>query len=215
MIQPVYNNLLVSVESELVETIKRGTLELKLADHDLLEGRLYNTQKVGTVVATPRAMYKESTVVPEVKVGDKVFLHYNAIEEETRYELPDGTTVYLVPYEYIFVVLNDDTGNPEKMIGGRVLCEPVYDDDLEFDNELGHVRRSASGIILETNVKHNVKVARVSCIGTPLTGNRSLPVLPGDLIVYPENADFENVINDRTYFCMTQEDLLLVIDEKK
>lgn len=204
--QPVYNNLLVRVEKNRVDTINSEKLSLILAGTEGSEDTSRGAQTVGYVASVPRVMFNGNTIVPELKVGDKIFMHYSSIDDASLVELPDGD-YYLVPYDYVFAVLK--YGKVEKMIGARVFCLPVTDEDDVVSEDGMLVKKTSSGIIYEINVEHNTKVARIAHIGTPLDGAPVLPVKAGDLVIYDKDADFENDVEGTTYFSMVQEDLLM------
>lgn len=202
--QPIYNNVLVQVDSEKKTTIKHGALELVAAGTDYNEDLSVYAQTLGRCVNVPRGasdgIFRQ--IEQEVRVGDEVVLHYNSIDENQSFE-HEGETLYLVPYDYIFAVIRD---GEIVMIGGRVLCLPIYE-GVEEDGMV--VKKTESGIITDINVKHDLKKAILSHIGTPLKNCKTLPVNTGDLVWYDKDADFENTIMGKKYFVMTQEDLLM------
>jgi co-chaperonin GroES (HSP10) len=117
------------------------------------------------------------------------------------YEKP----LYLIGMDHIFVMVrNGDV----IMFGSRILAEPLYDDDVVEDGGI-RVRKTKSGIISEINVKHNLKKARLSHIGNPLKNEVKTDAAPGDVIFYDKDADFENEVEGKNYFCMMQEDILM------
>ena len=201
--QPPYNNILVKVESMNKETIKHGSLELKTAGIDYNEDLRVYAQTKGYCVNVPRGMKGGffPYIAQEIKIGDEVVLHFNSINEHMCVD--EEQQLYLVPYDYIFSVIRD---GEIVMIGGRVLCEPITD-AVEEDGM--KVKKTESGIIQEINVKHDLKKATLTHIGTPMLDRPVLDVKAGDTVWYPKDADFENVINGKTYFVMIQEDLLM------
>jgi co-chaperonin GroES (HSP10) len=205
--KPVFNHLLVRVKSEKANRVKLGALELEIAGIDYNTDASAYAQTMGEVLSVPRAMSKGipyEYIEPEVQIGDEVVLHYNAITEDAEVEY-NNEKFYMVPYEYIFCAFRN---GQMIMIGGRVLCEAVYEEGaVEEDGMM--VKKSESGIITDINVKHDLKKAFLSQIGTPLKGAPALPVVAGDEVWYPKDADFENTINGKKYFCMVQEDLLM------
>jgi co-chaperonin GroES (HSP10) len=206
--QPVFDCLLVKVESEKITKIKGKELELELAGTDGSEDTSKAAQTIGLVVSTPRRLYRGSKIVPEVKEGDTVFMHFHAITEDSEVDLGELGLYYLVPYELVFATVKD--GKPDKMIGGRVLCMPVTDDaDAVLDDDGRLVKKTKSGIIYEINIKPSTKWAKLAHIGTPLTGAPNCSVNPNDSVIYAVDADFEVTICDVKFFCMIQEDLLM------
>ncbi len=204
--QPIYDHILVKVEEEVKSKIKHGSLELIAAGQDYNPDQKVFAITQGLCVNVPRGMSKGipyEFIVPEVEKGDIVVLHFNSIDEGSRIEIGEEV-FYLVPYEYVFAVLRDSR---IVMIGGRVLCLPYYENAIEEDGMM--IRKTESGIITEINVKHDLKKAVLAHIGNPLRNAEVLPVAIGDLIWYAQDADFENEVAGKTYFCMMQDDILM------
>ena len=157
-----------------------------------------------------RPHYFYDNFVSEVEVGDKVYFHYTAIDLDSRIEYEDER-YYAVPLEMVWCKVKDGVLT---MIGGRVFCEAMeyeYDDieEIEVGGVKIKVRMSGSGLVTEMNPKtQDINRARLIHIGTPLKNLPEVDVVPGDVIYYAKDADFENLIEGKKYFCMTQEDIL-------
>lgn len=162
----------------------------------------------GTVICIPEIMPANSVIVPEVKVGDKIYFHYNSLDAEAM--VPDTEGIFMIPYDMVFCALREGVLIP---IAGKVLCKPYFDPDI-VEMEVGGVmmkcKLTKSGIIKEINVRHNLKQAVLTHIGTPLMDAKVLDVKVGEVVWYALDADFENVIEGETYFVMDQELLLMV-----
>lgn len=205
------NELVVRVDKSYHDTVKHGSLELHV---DPMFNKAQHAVRVGEVISVPDK--NPWGIKHEVKPGDKVFLHFNAVEDGNRIEVDDSndstSRYYTVPYNMVFCVL-DENGDPAKMIGGRILCTPVYDEDVEEIEVDGmtktRVKKSAKGIIKEINVKHNIEKAVVAHIGTPIENEPVIDVAPGEVVYYEKFGDFENVINGKSYFCMVQSDIIM------
>jgi co-chaperonin GroES (HSP10) len=172
--------------------------------------RSIGAQRTGKVIALPLGISDHpflKAIQEEVQVGDILYFHFNSIHPDSRVELDiNEKPYYLVNMENIFCLVRN---GEIIMYGGRVLAEPLYDADVE--DVLGmNIRKTNSGIISEINVGHNFKKARLAHIGKPLKGAEKLDARAGDIIYYAKDADFINVIEGKTYFCMIQEDILLV-----
>jgi co-chaperonin GroES (HSP10) len=207
-IQPVYDKVLVEVESEwkTEHVTKSGVIGIAF-ENDI--DRLAGAVRKGKVVAAPRGIsdhYYLSRVQDLPQEGDIIYFHFNAILPDNKidlniYEKP----LYLIGMDHIFVMVrNGDV----IMFGSRILAEPLYDDDVVEDGGI-RVRKTKSGIISEINVKHNLKKARLSHIGNPLKNEVKTDAAPGDVIFYDKDADFENEVEGKNYFCMMQEDILM------
>lgn len=207
-IQPVYDKVLVEVESEwkTEHVTKSGAIGIAFEnDIDRLSGAI----RKGKVVAVPRGIsdhYYLKMVQDSPQVGDTLYFHFNAILPDRRIDLDlYSKPLYLIGMDNIFaMVRNGDV----IMFGSRILTEPVYDDDVEYDHGI-RVRKTKSGIISEINVRHNLKKARLTHIGNPLKNEKQPDIAIGDVIFYDKDADFENEVEGKNYFCMMQEDILM------
>jgi co-chaperonin GroES (HSP10) len=204
--RPVYNRVLVQVDYEWKEEHVTQSGVIGVCFQNDID-RSVGAQRKGKVIAIPRAISKNHFFLKDiqeaVRVGDILYFHFNSILPDNCVDPDKGH--YIINMEQIFCILRD---GEMIMYGGRVLAEPIYDDDVEDEGGI-KVRKTASGIIKEINVQHNLKKAKLSYIGNPLRGERTLDVSPGDTIYYDTDADFENVIEGKKYFCMIQEDILM------
>lgn len=161
----------------------------------------------GIVEAPPEVMPDWAQVTNPLKAGDKVYFHFNALDETTM--LPESQGLFVIPMDMIFCYVRDGVIMP---MDGKVFCLPYYDPSLvtlDINGSPVICRTTKSGIITEYNVKHSHKQATVSHIGKPLIGFSVLDIAAGDVVCYAKDADFENVIEGTTYFVMDQ-DLLLM-----
>jgi co-chaperonin GroES (HSP10) len=207
-VRPIYDRVLVEVESEWKEQIqgKNGVIGI-VFQNDI--DRSVGAQRRGKVVALPRAISNHhliSRVQDKIEIGDILYFHFNSITEDSRVELSlYQPPCYVVPMDNIFCIVRD---GKIIMYAGRVLCEPVFDEDV-VDEDGIKVRKTKSGIISQINVGHNVKMAKLAHIGNPLANDPTLDISTGDLVFYDVDADFENEIEGKNYLCMIQEDLLM------
>ena len=207
------NNILIKAEKVYSDQISYKSLKLYV---DPLYDPTNHSTTFGEVVGVPDGMSQShhihKFIIPEVKVGDRVYFHYNAmiVASEEKYKLKDndGNDVYSIPYEFIFCSVRS-----EKiiMIGGRVLCETIEcgeDIGLGVGTIKGKV--SKGGIVTEINTSHNLNKATIAHIGTPMKNEPDLGVKAGDVIWYEKNADMEYKIEGKSYLCMRQEDLMIL-----
>jgi co-chaperonin GroES (HSP10) len=208
-VQPIYDRVLVEVESEWKEEIRGKNGVIGIVFQDDID-RSVGAQRKGVLRVLPRAMSKNhhllSRVKDQLQVGDTLYFHFNSVTEDSRFQptLSDKP-LYVIPMDNIFCAVRN---GEIIMYGGRVLCEPVFDEDVVEDGGI-KVRKTKSGIISEINVGHNVKVARLAHIGNPLANDPQLDVSPGENVFYDVDSDFENEIEGKEFFCMIQEDLLM------
>jgi co-chaperonin GroES (HSP10) len=206
--RPVFDNVLVEVDSEWKSEIqgKNGIVGV-VFENDL--DRSVGAQRRGRVVRTPRKISEHhylSSIRNIVQEGDVVYFHFNSIVPDTRvqFDLLEKP-LYLVNMEGIFVIVRD---GKIIMNGDRILCEPLFDEDVVEEDGV-KVRKTKSGIITEINVKHDLKKARLAHIGEGFIGKKPVNANVGDVVYYDVDADFENEIEGKKYFCMVQEDLLM------
>lgn len=164
-----------------------------------------------------REYYKLTDIAQEVKPGDRIYFHYNTIDEENKYKLEDGRKIYKVRYDQIICVARDGKIIP---IGSHVLISMVWDEgvvEIDLDNLKipGHSpvstvkgKMSASGLITELHDKPKHLEGIVEHIGKALKGEPVLDVVPGDKILFLPESDWINVIEGKEYFVMKQRDLI-------
>jgi co-chaperonin GroES (HSP10) len=208
-VQPVFDTVLVEVEREWNGEIQTESGVVGIAFENDLD-RSVGAQRKGRVVRVPRQISNHhylSLINTEVREGDILYFHFNSILEDTRVQLDAFERPhYLVHMENIFAIIRDGA---IIMFGDRVLCEPIFDDDVVTLEDGLRVKKSESGIITDVNIGHNMKRARIAHIGSGLNDRKSVDAMVGDIIFYDVDADFENEIEGRKYFCMLQDDLLM------
>lgn len=185
--------------------VKHGNLTLYV---DPMFKRGHRKVRVADVVSIPQELESWCNVVPEVKEGDRIYFHYNALEEFNI--IPDQQGLWVIDYTEIFCAVRD---GKIIMIGGKILSEALFDEDIqevEVDGVMTRVRLTKSGLVSEVNPEHNLRKARLAHIGTPLAGEEPVPIQPGDVFYYVNNADFKNTIEGKEYFVMNQEDIIAI-----
>jgi co-chaperonin GroES (HSP10) len=198
-----------------LKTVGNGGLQLYV---DPLYKQGAHKVTTGIVHALPAHTPDWLRILPELQVGDKVYFHYNALDEDAL--IPDSDGIFTVLYDMIFCCVRDGKIIP---IQGKVLLQAVPEDDvqeIEVNGQNIKVKMSPSGLVTQLNVVDSLHTdgtlhrsyskGRVTHIGKPLIGETEPDVKVGEIVYYALNADFENEIEGQTYFVMDGELLLLV-----
>lgn len=153
-------------------------------------------------------------IVPEVQVGDKVYFHYLTVDAGNELKGEDGRTYYKLRYNNIFCVVRDGKIIP---IGGFVLLQEVYDNDVEklpqIKTEKGELiqgitaKRTKTGIIYESNVKPKAIEGIVRHTGTPLRVDER-EISAGDIVGFELNANLVMTIEGEEYYVIPYRDIL-------
>lgn len=196
------DKVFVVVDQLRKDTIKMGNVELAV---DPMINRTKYIAREATVVSVPK--YVSWGIVPEIKVGDRIYMHFNALDRNEPI-FSNGINYYGVLYDMIICAMRD---GEIIMSGGRVLCKPIVDESVEISPTGVTEKKTSSGIIYDIGKeRHNLKKAIVHKIGTPHTGKPVLGVKEGDVVYYLKDADWVNLIDGEEYFVMTQDDLIAV-----
>ncbi len=168
--------------------------------HISIEGEVSAIPKV--VSPKPKKESKSHTyaegIVPEIKIGDRAYFHFNTICEENLV-LIKGVEHYKVGYENVFCVKRDEE---LIMIGGWCLVEEIIEGE-------------DYGSLINPHKEQSKYEGVLRHIGTP-RGTKNLPhyfdgvvveIKPGDRVFFREFSRFENQIDGKKYFCMRQEDI--------
>lgn len=190
------NFLSVRVDKMYEDTVRHGSLELKI---DPMFKPTHRARIFGEVVGLPLGMSKEYGK-PEIKLGDKIYFHYLAMDEEMRHL--DEKDVFFVPYWMVFCAVRE-TITP---VGGWAFAEPYWGEHFEMmvEGKSIKVREGKSGLVSVIDTYHP-QIARLAYIGTPRPGEEEVDVKPGELFYYAKSANFENEIEGKNYFIMQQE----------
>jgi co-chaperonin GroES (HSP10) len=204
-------SVVIEVERHYETKIKHNSLELEVPEGWASDGedkaRLATTS--GMVISIPDSGSATGGIRQDVKVGDKVYFHYNAINRGNTEIHLDERKLHRIAYQHIFCAIRD---GKKIMICGRVLCKPFQEGNIEeFRGTSNEV--SSSGIIIKRDIGHSTKKAVVAHIGENLVGREKENINTGDIVLYEPNADFENEIEGETYFVMTQEDIVCKLNQ--
>ncbi len=213
--RPYEANVLVKCTGIYNYIKKVGSLELYV---DPLYKQGAHKVTTGVVHAIPQQMPEWLRIVPELQVGDKIYFHYNSLDEDAL--VPDSDGIFTILYDMIFCAVRDGKIIP---IQGKVFCTPVPEagvEEIEIDGQKVKVKMTKSGIITDINaiddlhkegkLNRSYTKAVVAFIGTPLIGERASDIKVGDTVWYAVNADFENEIEGKMYFVMDGELILMV-----
>ncbi len=151
-----------------------------------------------------RPEYKKiNDIEMDVMVGDRVYFHYGSTEEENRLTLSDGTKIYKLPYQMALCVVRGEEIIP---IAGKVLVQPLYDDNVENlgDGVMGI--RSKSGLITQINAKAKTLEGIVKHFGKPLKGEE-IDFEVGDHVIFKKHSDWKITVENTEYYCVNYWDI--------
>tara|TARA_R110000824_G_C15172150_1_gene673014 strand:+ start:577 stop:1182 length:606 start_codon:yes stop_codon:yes gene_type:complete len=176
-----------------------------------LNGRYNNEVKVGgkklitnTKVEDWRSVSKEAVIVSipsaiktDIKPGDKVILHHNIFRRwyDIRGVERNGSTffkedMYFASSDQIYMYKSNDTW-------------------------IANMQYCFVSPIIETDVLKNQKEKEL--VGILKYGNKSLEdakILPGDLIGFKPNSEFEFVFDNKRLYCMKSNDIVIKYEYK-
>lgn len=178
------------------------TLEKKYVDEiQFLEGKLYldptyrpewNAFKYGTVHAIPkRNEFVSDDFVYNVEVGDKLYINYGVIIDESNMIEHDGQDYWLVDYFQALACVRDGKIYP---VGEHILIEPI-------EEEVTHDFL----VIPEMSKKRITKTGNVFGSNDP-----SIPV--GSKVMFEERGMFENEIEGKKLFVMFNSNILGILN---
>lgn len=161
-----------------------------------------------------------SDVVPEVKVGDIIYFHYNTVREDNLVESSNGRKVYKVRYDNVLCAVRrelDEDGVLQRNIipiASHVLVEAVWDNDVEEislpglkDTVRGKFHKSGK-FIESLHERPKPLEGKIAHIGSPLAGDPDLEIVPGDEVYYMPESDWVNLIEKKNYYIMKQKDII-------
>ncbi len=158
--------------------------------------------------------HKKKTVADikmDVMVGDKIYFHFNTLEEENKIKLPDGRRLYKLSYQNVICVVREGLAIITEIIpiGGRVLIEPFYDEDIQdIDNGQGFIfkgKLAPSGLVAEVDSKPRHLEGIVHYLS--LLKGEETELEPGDRVIYQSNSDWTVNVEGKDYYCMRTIDI--------
>lgn len=151
-------------------------------------------------------------VQPEVKVGDKVYFHFNCLRNKENYAWREenGDLVYKIHYESLFCTVRNQQ---IIMLNSYVLVSELLENKEKFDGVEG--RKVGDLLVVENKeeVKGNKKAKYLTgileAIGKSVKDDvnaRSVKV--GSKVIFRPNSQFKNEIEGKEYLVMRQWDLV-------
>jgi co-chaperonin GroES (HSP10) len=165
----------------------------------------------GVVVSAPVKLSKGGQV--KVKSGDKVYCHHFLTSEQNEVEI-NGEVLYRMDHREIYCTVNDGKID---MIGEWNFCSALREEEVGFeyseDAETGTVmKKTASGIILDTDVKHDTKWAVIRHLSKDAIEEG---LNEGDHVLYRKDCDYEMTVEGVKYFRIRTKDILAKRDGRK
>lgn len=185
--QPIYK-IFVKIEKRFNDEIVTESGLKLYYDHTYSPEE--NSTIVGEVVAVP-AKYDRNNYGPDfqfnVKAGDKLYFHFNIVQDEANMIEVDGQQLWMVDYFDAIALVRDASIIP---VGSYILIDPLKE---TIDTSL---------IVPET---------------VDTEGNRGIvvasndPEIPvGAEVEYEEIGKFYNMIEGRRLYCMFNNNVLLI-----
>lgn len=206
--QAPFNHVIVEIDELFDSEVEYGSIKLHIDPH---YKPTENVRIYGKVVAVPKgSVYNEDAkeIAAEVQLGDRVYFHYLATYNDQNCIYGN---FYKIPYFQIFCAVRESQIIP---IGGWTLCDFTYENEEHYSKlEVGGrtmigVIDPKLGLVTEVFKKESTKMAIVRHIGSPVLGEASSEVFPGDRVLIEKNTNFKNKIEGREYYTIRQEDLL-------
>lgn len=153
----------------------------------------HNAIPYGWVHSVPlRNPFIEEGFVYNVEVGDKLYVNYGVIVDDSNIIDLNGKDYHLVDYFFALATVRDGEIYP---VGEHILIEPIEE---EVKNEFI--------IIPEMSRKKIGNFGRVFASNDP-------EIPKGALVAFEENGKFENVIEGKKLFVMYNSNIQYVIKE--
>jgi len=155
-----------------------------------------------------------SDIEQQVKVGDKIFFHFNTIVPQNIVQVDgerENRTWYIkCRYDQIYCAVRNEE---IIMIGGYCLVDPDFQtwEDISiptYSNLLGEdgkplLKPKEQWIVTKTAPTYKYLLGFVRHVGSPVRGDRT-EVKVGQKILYQKNADFMINVEGKDYFLIHQ-----------
>lgn len=161
-----------------------------------------------------------SDITPEVKIGDRIYFHFNVIRQHNFVHVdgvhPDRTWYVKARYDQVICAVRD---GQIIMIGGHTLIDPDFESwedisipipQMGFDgkpmtNKDGSpiMKPKDQWLVRKAFPTYKYLTGFVKKVGTPLKGD-TCQIKEGQKILYRRNADWMVKIEDRDYFVIKQ-----------
>lgn len=173
------------------------TVEKRLNDElDFNGGKIYldptfrpewNAFPYGTVVSAPiRNVFVEDDFVHNVRSGDRLYINYGVLMDESNRIEHDGKEYWMVDYFMALAVVRDGDIHP---VGSHVLIEPMVEEV------------KSSIVIPEMSRKKIVNRGRVYASNDP-------QIRVGSIVGFEDRGMFENEIEGKKLFVMYNSNIL-------
>ena len=194
-----YDHVMVQTEEDKikVDKIKYKSLEL-IRDPDFHPELA--SQCWAEIRSLPRLFKKSFN--GDIKVGDKAFIHYNALDTDS-YIFTDYGKFYRVHVEDIICVVREGVICP---VGDWLICKPLYGENV-VEREIEGVKtlvEEINGLITNHNPDHDQQKCEIAFSNVP-------ELKAGEVVCFEEDADFENAhnkINEIKYLYIKKQDII-------
>jgi co-chaperonin GroES (HSP10) len=186
----------------------------------------HHRKQTGIVVATPLFLSAGYRVNIDVQIGDKVYFHHNSLSDHTKHVTKDGQTYYRIPYDFLFCSIRypempeDAEGKMSEadiedfryhckrviLHNGKVLVDEVFDENV--------VTSSGIALVADADAKQTLRrnFGRVMLAGK-MQGFEDDELAPNDLVVFTDNSEYINQIEDKRCMLMRRDDIIAKVEE--
>jgi len=234
------NHIIVEVEKTLEDSITTKGGGVIHIDVKGIEDEKY-TRKYGTVVAACdkitsdveiRSMeenilhsntsypyhsnnvvsFKEGDIPPDIKVGDKVYFYYTAIDHFNAIDI-NGKKCFMIRYPEVVCAVRDGEIIP---VSGHVLIEPYWGADVKEETINGGLKRMVRrhGELIELVDKPLDQYGIVKHICSPLRGDE-IGFDKKDPILFQKKSDVLVEIEGREYYAIQYWHALSIVELEK
>jgi co-chaperonin GroES (HSP10) len=190
-------------EENAVITAEVVAVPEKLGNNEVT--RKYYGYPVCHQVQEERVRYSDLPI--EVLVGDKVYFHFHALDEETFLFKEDEFLYFSIEYHQIFCSVRNGEIIP---IAGQILVEPYYGNDIQEIELPGLTtikgKTNSFGIITSIHEEPQYLRGVIKHASAPI-GFENIELRSGDHILYTIDSDFENEIEGKKYYVMKSWDV--------
>ncbi len=158
-----------------------------------------------------------------IQKGDTIYFHYLTVSPGNYIKREKGAAIYKVPYESIFCTIRN---KKIFMINGNVLVTDVYEKgygpvDVEGKDIMASTkeitRTDGSKVELVTGIadKPQYRKGMIQNIGDGIPPLTRATLNEGDTIIFREDSEFDNEIQNKEYYVMKQWDIMAKVSGKE
>lgn len=158
----------------------------------------------------------------DIMEGEEVWFHFNALSDNRwlQYDAKAKEHHYHIPYSEIFMTkgrwkVRNHIHQKYIMLNNYVLIEPYYgkglDEEIDVHGKKVKVRTKKVGnleLVVELSEKPKYLHGIVKAIGDPVGPDHRNSINPNDKVIFLPKSEFENTIEDTTYYIMRQSDIV-------